>query len=623
MAIFEIKTFASFVGLLLAARKLVDESNSLDRLKALSDLATNTKALNAVLSDSGLKPHAIEMERQAKAALNFTHPGPARDDAEAIFWQVAPTALSDSIALTTANLAPHTACDRMVTAIKASNHGHDFTERLIYEQYFRAVTIPLLQTMLANPAYMTDLTPALWRETLERHGITLKAIAELKEDTAEILMLVRELHQIKQTTVPEDTLIAMARKIRPKIADRDEALRELENVVDLAAEGIARREAGSIVEAFVDTILKRLAEQTAKGDIDTAAAEADNAVSQAEAGLTELLNAAIRQHLLAYEAEGAAKYIFKRIENEATHPDQRFTILHSELRDRVDVNAASLQLEVAASLARTALQTERDQRNRNILHDYLGRSLMHLGERQRGTKQLVGAETAMRSALAEFRAGQYPEDRVAFLLKLANSIAMQGEINNKKNQIRSSFRFYASALKELKKLPLSGQRVAVLTSYAASFGAISKLEDNRARKIALLDTAKEILREALEIARHISKPYDITIAEMDLGNALAELGQLKSDITDLREAIFHYDISLEGRPREQMPNDWANTRANQALAYADLAALLKDPEMAISALAQLTEAVEILRANEHVWAENFAPRIPWIVTLITRLSTKP
>ena len=93
----------------------------------------------------------------------------------------------------------------------------------------------------------------------------------------------------------------MARKISPRIANRDEALRALDAAADLAAEAQARGEAGANVDAFVDDTLRRLSKLTAQGKLEAAARAAEEAVAQAEAGLAQLLDAAVRQHLLAFE----------------------------------------------------------------------------------------------------------------------------------------------------------------------------------------------------------------------------------------------------------------------------------------------------------------------------------
>ena len=92
-----------------------------DLLKALADIATGTKSLDAALGTTGLAAVAAEMARTAEDhARHFTHPGPARDDAIALFWQVAPAAFADPATFAAAHLDPALTTDRMVAAIKAS-----------------------------------------------------------------------------------------------------------------------------------------------------------------------------------------------------------------------------------------------------------------------------------------------------------------------------------------------------------------------------------------------------------------------------------------------------------------------------------------------------------------------
>ncbi len=173
--------FWTFAALLLAGRKLALATGVSDYAEAMADLIGNSAALRRALKDRGLEPLAREMQRKGKAALAFTHPGPARDDAEAIFWQVAPTALANRDALAAADLNPKAACDNMIATIKASSLGPDFTATTLAERYFREVTVPLLETMLANTAYMTDLTPTLWTETLRRNGIAIRLLADVRD----------------------------------------------------------------------------------------------------------------------------------------------------------------------------------------------------------------------------------------------------------------------------------------------------------------------------------------------------------------------------------------------------------------------------------------------------------
>lgn len=172
MAIFAITTFSTFAGLLLAAQKLAADPNPLNRVKALADLASNGKSLAAALKDSGLTPLATEMARQAEEhALHFTHPGRARDDAIALFWQVAPAAFAYPDAFPDGEIDPDRVTERMVAVIKASPQARDFAETVLAEPFFRSVTRQSIAVMRARAGDIAAIAPDLWRDILRRHGI--------------------------------------------------------------------------------------------------------------------------------------------------------------------------------------------------------------------------------------------------------------------------------------------------------------------------------------------------------------------------------------------------------------------------------------------------------------------
>jgi hypothetical protein len=128
VAVVTVASFASFANLVVAACKLASDPDPVARLKALADIATGGRALDAALGTTGLAAVAQEMARTAEDhARHFTHPGPARDDAIALFWQVAPAVFADPATFAAAHLDPALTADRMVAAIKASPIGRDFT----------------------------------------------------------------------------------------------------------------------------------------------------------------------------------------------------------------------------------------------------------------------------------------------------------------------------------------------------------------------------------------------------------------------------------------------------------------------------------------------------------------
>jgi hypothetical protein len=122
-----ITSFASFASHLLAARQR----------------STGSTAATSL---------AQKMARDAEEiALHFTHPGRARDDAVALFWQVAPLAFADPEHMQGA-LDPDRVTDRMVAAIRASSLAHDFTGTVLAEPLFRQVAHRCLTLMRADEA---------------------------------------------------------------------------------------------------------------------------------------------------------------------------------------------------------------------------------------------------------------------------------------------------------------------------------------------------------------------------------------------------------------------------------------------------------------------------------------
>jgi hypothetical protein len=159
-----ITSFATFANLVVAGCKLTAAATPADFLKSLADIAAGTKSLDAALATTGLAAVAAEMARAAEDhARHFTHPGPARDDALAVFWQVAPDAFADPATFAAAHLDPALTADRMVATIRAGPHARDVRETVLAEPFFRSVTVATLKVMRARADTVVALDPVLWR----------------------------------------------------------------------------------------------------------------------------------------------------------------------------------------------------------------------------------------------------------------------------------------------------------------------------------------------------------------------------------------------------------------------------------------------------------------------------
>ncbi len=150
MAVLTVSSFAAYADLLLACCVLGDAAEP-GRSAVLADVASGARTLDAALGTAGLAAVAQEMARRAEDhARHFTHPGPARDDAIALFWQVAPAAFADPAAFAAGPLDPALTAGRMVAAIRASPHGRDFAATVLAEPLFRAVAVASLQVLRSS-----------------------------------------------------------------------------------------------------------------------------------------------------------------------------------------------------------------------------------------------------------------------------------------------------------------------------------------------------------------------------------------------------------------------------------------------------------------------------------------
>lgn len=296
MPLFTIANFTTFVGLMIAARKLATDPDLLNRAKALGDLAKDGKALAATLRDSGLSPLAARMKAVAdEADAAFVHEGAA--EARLIFWQAAPAALADPATLAAIDLDAARATDAMVAAIRASAMGGDFARTPMAEQYFRVVARPTLAAMLAEASFIAGIAPALWRESLARQGIQLDLLRGLdakvdalptRDDFAAMLKAAfdqragLEAEEARRAGVTEGRILELARRVADDVTDLDRAFLELERMVGVAIDVQARGHAGSNTGDFVAAVLARMAELSAEGRDAEAAEEADRAFAEWE-----------------------------------------------------------------------------------------------------------------------------------------------------------------------------------------------------------------------------------------------------------------------------------------------------------------------------------------------------
>lgn len=591
----------------------------------------------------------------------------AADDARRVFLQVAPVALADDAVMSGADLDPVRATAAMIATVRGSSYGPDFASTPMAEQYFREIVEPTLRVMFINTDFIARISPALWREVLGRHGIQIELLASVKEDTAETLMLVRELLRTKQTTVPEDTLIAMARKIRPRIANAEEALHALDQAADLAAEQLARGDAGNNVDGFVDSVLRSLAELTREGRLDEAAVAANASVELAEAGLIQLLDAAISQHLLIFDSKGAARLIVRRVCIKDPDPSNRFDVLLQEQTtwyERGKNHGTRLDLEVAIALARQAIEwpCNEDQQDSAVIQ--LGSALHTIGARDVGTESLIEARDVYKIALNERMRERTPLVWATIQNNLGNAFRSLGERESGTDNLWNAVIAYDLALEEQSRLwtPLEWARTqsnrgATLANLAEKLKNIDILDSASASLCLALKEQNAInaplewagtlgnlgavftqagdwladtrfLRKAVSAFRLSLKrrtreivPFYWATTQTNLANALTYLGVREENVAFLLEAVAAYDLALEERTPIRNQINWAKSSGNQGIAFRYLAQFTLDIGIARRARDQIAKSEAVLRTAEHgVYADYYAAQLSDAENLVDNLS---
>jgi tetratricopeptide (TPR) repeat protein len=120
--------------------------------------------------------------------------------------------------------------------------------------------------------------------------------------------------------------------------------------------------------------------------------------------------------------------------------------------------------------------------------------------------------------------------------------------------------------------------------------------DNQALATAITDC-----RAALEEDTRDRVPLDWAMTQMNLGNALATLGERESGTARLEQAVAAYRAALEENTRDRVPLRWAYSQHTLANALAILGQRLNDPGRLADALACMRNAAEVYRESGNTY----------------------
>ncbi len=477
----------------------------------------------------------------------------------------------------------------------------------------------------------------------------------------------------------ENVVRELARRLKPEeVLDTEQAVKELENAVEIAREVIAKGGRQTNQESFVAEVSKQVAEATGRGEIDVAAEAVDAALAeldrreqetrQAERRTREaVLELGLEQDLLRRDAFAAAARIEAIVALEAPENPAwsaaywaRQDAFFEEGKDK----GVNLSLDVAAEMARRRLLAAGDADQRGNALNLLGNALGTLGERESDTARLEQAVQAYRAALEEYTRDRVPLQWAMIQNNLGTALQTLGERESGTARLEEAVAAYRAALEErtLTRVPLDwamtqnnlglalwslGEREsgtarleeAVLAYRAAleewtrdrvpllwattqnnlgnALWSLGERESGTAR----LEEAVSAYRAALEEFSRDRVPLQWATTQNNLGEALQTLGERESGTARLEEAVKAYRAALEERTRTRVPLDWAATTGNQGVTLMLLAERRSDSKMAKQALEQIEVAFATSRDDGHAPnAAEFEAQLPKARALVARLT---
>ena len=403
----------------------------------------------------------------------------------------------------------------------------------------------------------------------------------------------RELH------LTEQLFISLAKRIATSVADIDQAHRELERVVEVAAEEQAKDALPANTDEAVRAVLARVDALNAEGRIDTAATLIAEEEARAEVGLFRLYDKGIAQAVLTRDADTACDYELKKLSFDTSEPAVQLEALRriqSNWYERGRDQGLNFDLEVAIAMARAAHDRARDANERGTAGIDLGNALWTLGERESGTARLEEAVIAFRAALEEYTRKRVPLGWAVTQNNLGNALQTLGARESGTARLEEAVTAFRAALEERSRERVPLDWAATQNNLGTALWTLGARESGTAR----LEEAVTAFRAALEEYTRERVPLDWAMTQNNLGTALSTLGARESGTARLEEAVIAFRAALEERSRERVPLDWAMTKENLALAekaFAEHQATAGPLSHLQTALTHVESALEVFDAD--------------------------
>jgi tetratricopeptide (TPR) repeat protein len=361
---------------------------------------------------------------------------------------------------------------------------------------------------------------------IEVRGATVEELVEALE--AKGLVQSAELAGLQRRTV-----VKLAQRFEPEVLnDFTQAVDELERAVEIALGVIAKGEQGADEDAFVNTVLARVAERVRADDLDGAAGAIDEALAELDAEHRRrkliLLVEGVKADTLRRDAVAAARRLelIVDIEDPSDRPPwspafrARWDTAWTDGKEK----GVNFSLAVAIALARRMLETASNTDERGTALHLLGNALLGLGERQGGTQRLEAAVAAYRAALEERPRERVPLDWATTQNNLGNALATLGERENSTTRLEAAVAAYRAALEEGTRERVPLQWAMTQVALGTALLSLGEREGGTAR----LEAAVDAFKAALEVFEPANATHYVEMVRGNLEQATAVLDQRRA-----------------------------------------------------------------------------------------------
>jgi tetratricopeptide (TPR) repeat protein len=414
-----------------------------------------------------------------------------------------------------------------------------------------------------------------------------------------------------------DTVLALARRLRPDdLLDFDRAVKELEAVVGVVFDLMARGHSSHYQDRFVDDVLSRVRQSIEAGRLEQGAESIDQALAEldrreaseqvaARRRRAQLLEASVSQAMLLRDVPRAADAVERLVAID--HPLR--TVVTGAFRDKLRAYCADgkdhglrMPLELAVALARKQLAQSSGSEERGEALNDLGNALATLGDLDRGSDLLEEALRVFREALVERQRERDPLGWAATQNNLGNALQSIGERESRAERLEDAVAAYRAALLERTRERVPLDWATVQSNLGLALTTLGGREAGTDR----LKEAERAFRNALEERTRGRAPVDWAMTQNNLGLVLHALAERESGSKRLHEAIAAYRDALQEFTRERAPQGWAMTQNNLGLALQTLGWRESDAR-------PLEEAVQSFRYALLVRTRDEAP-LHWAMT---------